>query len=128
MRIKRAVFVGHAFLIMCLFPICTFAGSDYFPPPDANGGWRTLSSAEEVRRVAGMDTARLDQAFAYAQRTSQHGGLLVVRHGWLVYEKYYGKGNREANPAMASVGKAYTSIACGIMLQDKQKEFPDGLD
>ena len=28
----------------------TAAGSDYFPPPDADGGWRTLTTAEEVRR------------------------------------------------------------------------------
>ena len=75
-----------------------------------------------------MDSARLDAAFAYAQRTSQHGGLLAVRHGWLAYEKYYGKGSGDANPAMASVGKAYTSIACGIMLHEKQNEIPDVLD
>ena len=48
--------------------------------------------------------------------------------GWLVYEKYYGRGNREANPATASVGKAYTSIACGIMLKEKRDQIPDGLD
>lgn len=75
-----------------------------------------------------MDVARLDQAFEYAERTSQHGGLLVVRHGWLVYERYYGRGNRLANPSMASVGKAYTSIACGIMLRDEHDKIPDGLD
>jgi CubicO group peptidase (beta-lactamase class C family) len=111
-----------------IFSISTVAGTDYFPPPDASGGWRALNSQAEVRRVAGMDPARLDAAFAYVQRTSQHGGLLVIRHGWLAYEKYYGKGSRDANPAMASVGKAYTSIACGIMLHEKHKEIPDGLD
>jgi CubicO group peptidase (beta-lactamase class C family) len=72
--------------------------------------------------------ARLDQAFEYAKRSSPHGGLLVVRHGYLVYEKYYGRGNRMANPTMASVGKAYTSIACGIMLQEKKEQIPNGLD
>jgi CubicO group peptidase (beta-lactamase class C family) len=81
-----------------------------------------------MKSVAGMSKTRLDDAFEYAQRTSQHGGLLVVRHGWLVYERYYGRGNREAIPAMASVGKAYTSIACGIMLAEKKAEIPLGLD
>jgi len=51
-----------------------------------------------------------------------------VRHGYLIYEKYYGKGNREAIPTMASVGKAFTSIACGIMLHEKHDQIPDGLD
>ena len=106
------------------------AGADdsYFPPSDAEGGWRTLKSASDVRRVAGMDLGRLDQAFEYAQRSSQHGGLLVVRHGYLVYEQYYGRGNREANPATASVGKAFTSIACGIMLDEKREAIPQGLE
>ena len=101
--------------------------AEYFPPPDSGGGWRTLER-DQVRPIAGFDVHKLDEAFEYAQRTSQHGGLLVVRHGWLAYEKYYGKGNREANPAMASVGKAYTSIACGIMLGEKRHEIPGGLE
>lgn len=116
---------------LCLAAISSLAalGAEvYFPPPDSAGGWRTLKSPAEVRKVAGINVQRLDQAFDYAQRTSQHGGLLVVRHGWLVYEKYYGKGNREANPAMASCGKAYTSVACGIMLKEKHELIPEGLE
>lgn len=101
---------------------------DYFPPPDSQGGWRTLRDAAQIRKTAGMDVRKLDMAFDYAQRSSQHGGLLVVRHGWLVYERYYGRGHREANPDMASVGKAFTSIACGIMLKEKASKIPDGLD
>ena len=66
------------------------AAQDYFPPPDAQGGWRTLPDPAAIASTAGMDKARLDQAFEYAQRSSQHGGLLVVRHGYLVYERYYG--------------------------------------
>jgi CubicO group peptidase (beta-lactamase class C family) len=101
---------------------------EYFPPPDVQGGWRTLKEASEIRKTAGMDLQKLDWAFDYASRSSPHGGLLVARRGYLVYEKYYGKGNREALPAMASVGKAYTSIACGIMLNEKKAEIPDGLE
>src|SRR4051795_7740486 len=116
------------FSLILLAPALAPAAQDYFPPSDAKGGWREAKDQAAARKVAGIDTVRLDQAFEYAQRSSQHGGLLVVRHGWLVYEKYYGKGNREANPAMASVGKAYTSIACGIMLNEKKQQIPDGLN
>jgi CubicO group peptidase (beta-lactamase class C family) len=116
-------------LLVLLWPaLGALHGQDYFPPPDSEGGWRTLKDAPQIRKVAGMDLTKLDYAFDYASRSSQHGGLLVVRHGYLVYEKYYGKGNREATPAMASVGKAYTSIACGIMLEEKRDQIPDGLD
>ena len=72
------------------------AGGDdlYFPRPDAQGGWRTLTQPSEIRTLAGIDKSRLDEAFQYTQTTSQHGGLLVLRHGYLVYEKYFGRANR----------------------------------
>jgi CubicO group peptidase (beta-lactamase class C family) len=120
LRIMRTVLLG---LVACL----AFA-EDYFPAPDSAGGWRTLTDAAKVRKNAGIDTHKLDMAFEYAKRTSPHGGLLVVRHGYLVYERYYGRGNREANPSMASVGKAYASIACGIMLKEKHDQIPLGLE
>jgi CubicO group peptidase (beta-lactamase class C family) len=100
----------------------------YFPPPDSAGGWRTPTSAHHALDVGGVDTRKLDQAFDYASRSSPHGGLVVVRHGWLVYERYYGRGHREATPTMASCGKALTSIACGIMLNEKRDQVPQGLD
>ena len=113
--------------LLCL-PVALSGGADYFPPPDSAGGWRTLSGTAQIRKVAGMDLARLDQAFEFEKETSQHGGLVVVRHGYLVYEKYFGKGNREAHPDMASIGKAFTSISCGIMLAEKHDQIPEGLE
>jgi CubicO group peptidase (beta-lactamase class C family) len=100
----------------------------YYPPADANGGWRTLKNDSEVRRVAGLDPSKLDEAFEFTKDTTQHGGLLVVRHGYLAYERYFGRGNREAIPELASCGKAFTSIAVGIVLKEKAALIPDGLD
>ena len=110
------------------FAYSTPKRADYYPPSDSQGGWRTLKGEDAIRRVAGMDLARLDQAYDFTQRCSQNGGLLVVRHGYLVYEKYFGRAQRNVNPDMASTGKAYTSIACGIMLQEFRDRIPDGLD
>jgi CubicO group peptidase (beta-lactamase class C family) len=101
---------------------------DYFPPADKDGGWRTLTDAAKVRKLAGMDLSRLDQAFEFLKETSQHGGMVVVRHGYLVYEKYFGKAHREAHPDMASIGKAFTSISSGIMLKEKHDKIPLGLE
>jgi CubicO group peptidase (beta-lactamase class C family) len=114
--------------LLCLSFVCSAASDAYFPPPDKDGGWRVLAGAEKIRKIAGMDLGRLDQAFEFEKETSQHGGLVVVRHGYLVYEKYFGKGNREAHPDMASIGKAFTSVSCGIMLKEKHDLIPDGLE
>src|SRR5207237_5384858 len=81
-----------------------------------------------IRKVAGFSVDRLDQAFEYTKRTSQHGGLLVARHGWLVYERYFGRAGREVTPNMFSVGKSFTSVCCGIMLQENRDRIPDGLE
>jgi CubicO group peptidase (beta-lactamase class C family) len=102
--------------------------ADYFPPPDSEGGWRTLKDPKQIRELAGMDAKRLDNAFEFTQRCSQNGGLLVVRHGYLVLERYFGRAARDANTDMASTGKAFTSIACGIMLKEFHDKIPDGLE
>src|SRR4029434_6223175 len=115
--------------LVCTLAIASAArAADYFPPPDSEGGWPTLTSTPEIRQKAGMDLRRLEQAFDFTQRCSQNGGLLVVRHGYLVFEKYFGRAHRMSNPDMASTGKAYTSIACGIMLQEFKDKIPQGLD
>ena len=107
----------------------TLPAATYFPPPDAEGGWRTTKDAAEARELAGIDLARLEQAARAAERSNaDNGGLLVVSKGYLVLERYYGKAHRNANPDMASTGKAFTSIACGVMLQEFKAKFPDGLD
>ena len=106
----------------------TLQAATYFPPPDSQGGWRTLKDAREIREKAGMDLSRLETAFEVCERGTQNGGLLVVRKGYLVYEKYFGRASRNCNPDMASTGKAFTSIACGVMLREFHDKIPDGLD
>jgi CubicO group peptidase (beta-lactamase class C family) len=109
--------------------LCASAlAADYFPPPDSEGGWRTLKTAEEIREKAGMDLSRLEAAYNITERSTGNGGLLVVRHGYLVFEKYFGRASRNANPDMASTGKAFTSIACGVMLNEFRDKIPQGLD
>ena len=53
--------------------------ADYFPPPDAQGGWRIAKDAAQIRDLAGMDLPRLELAWDFTQRCTQNGGLLVVR-------------------------------------------------
>ena len=113
---------------MILATLLMLAAQDYYPPPDSEGGWRTLADAAKLRELAGVDLSKLDQAWEQTQRCTQNAGLVVVRRGYLVYEKYAGRAFRNANPDMASCGKAFTSIACGIMLAEKKDAIPDGLD
>jgi hypothetical protein len=55
-------------LILALFAATLNAATDYYPPPDSQGGWRSLTGAVDVkvRKVAGIDRQKLDEAFQYA--------------------------------------------------------------
>src|SRR5580704_1348646 len=118
------------FLLLMILAVSgpAIVSAAYFPPPDSAGGWRTATNAVQVRGRGGMDPKRLDQAWDFTQRCTQNAGLLVVHRGWLVFEKYAGRAGRYMNPDMASTGKAYTSIACGIMLQEFRGRIPESLN
>jgi CubicO group peptidase (beta-lactamase class C family) len=119
----------RALLLACLATLgLQAADSIYFPPPDSEGGWREAKSAEEMKAKAGMDLVKLEPAYTVTEKTTANGGLLVVHKGWLVFEKYFGKASRNANPDMASTGKGFCSIACGIMLEEFKDKIPQGLD
>ncbi len=104
------------------------ATDTYFPPPDSAGGWREAKTVKEMRELAGMDLSKLDPAYTITERSTANGGLVVVRKGYLVFERYFGKASRNANPDMASTGKGFCSIACGIMLEEFKGKIPEGLD
>lgn len=127
-KYRRFIWLTATLSVLVVAQYAISAEKEYFPPPDVNGGWRSLSDPAAIRKTAGVDTSKLDDAFQYVQQTSQHGGLLVVRHGYLVYERYFGRGHREALPELASCGKAFTSLATGIMLKEKADLIPNGLD
>lgn len=100
----------------------------YFPQPDSKGGWRRAATADEVRELAGLDLQQMNAAFEKHSASTKNGGLLVVRHGWLAFERYFGHGCREATPNLGSCGKPFTSIAVGILMAEHPELFSEGLD
>jgi CubicO group peptidase (beta-lactamase class C family) len=81
---------------------------DYWP----TAGWRTAAPAEQ-----GMDPkvlAVLDTNVAYHP---QLRSLLVVRHGYLVYERYW-NGDAGTGQEAFSVTKSFTGALVGIALRD----------
>ena len=113
-------------LFLALAPYAV--ADDYSPPPDRDGGWPSPATAAEALRTDHIDQAALDDALEYIKTTTKNGGLLVVRQGRLVYERYFGLAHRDANPNHASVGKSYTSVAIGILMAERPELFPAGLD
>jgi len=91
-------------------------GGAYFPPPETQGGWRSLVAANQepspeqkarVREVAGLDWDRLADANAYVRTLTQTNSLLVIRRGWVA-----GEWHTFTNPrGIASCTKSLTALA-----------------
>lgn len=71
---------------------------------------------------------RFDSAFQAVRESNPNGGLLVLHRGAIVYERYYGLASAAATPNLASIGKSFTSVACGILLAQQPRRFPRGLE
>ena len=120
--------VKFLLIFLCLIPGYLKTDAQYYPLPDSIGGWRQLTDKAEIKIKTGINTSKLDEAFEYIKGDTKNGGLLVLKDGWLVYEKYFGKGSHEALANLASCGKSFTSMAVGILMAQHPELFPDGLD
>ena len=109
--------------------------SGYFPPPEEQGGWRTLLPAEgepddsqkaRIREVGGVDWDALEKAWAHNASAPGGTGLLVIRHGQIVGE-WYKEADRTTAFNIYSSSKSYTSTAYGLILSDfGNGPLPDG--
>lgn len=89
-------------------PASILANSPYWPTEN----WRTSSPAEQ-----GIDPQNLDDMLAdiTAQRLNLHS-LLVVRHGYLVSETYFGSYGQDTRGEIYSVTKSFVSTLVGIAI------------
>lgn len=81
-------------------------------PPWPTYGWLTSTPEEQ-----GMDSARLEQADAWIRDNSPNRySLLVVRHGRLVYERYYNGAGPYTPYHIASISKSFLSALTGLAI------------
>src|SRR6476619_5588183 len=100
--------------------------STYFPPPEDQGGWRTLLPASgepnanqkaDIRNVAGCNWDKLAEAWTFNAASPGATGLVVIRNGFIVGEWYRGCDATKAFNIYSS-SKSYTSTAFGLLLSD----------
>ncbi len=106
--------------------------SDYFPPSEEQGGWRTLLPADgepddpqktRIREIGGVDWNVLKAAWDHNITADGATGLLVIRRGYLVGEWYRGA-DRAKEFNIYSSSKSYTSTAFGLILTDFGNSSP----
>lgn len=87
-------------------------GSQSADIPWPTRGWKSSTPAAQ-----GMDAARLQAALdaARMQNLNLHG-VLVIRHGYIVLEKYFGSWDAAAAHSLFSCTKSFVSALAGIAL------------
>lgn len=99
-----------------------FLGEDYFPPPESQGGWRKLEEPEPIRRLAGMDPARLEDLRQWLLQSDQRGfAAVVIRRGYIVLEVERGNSAKTDSRRVASVSKAVCATVLAIAAEQSQQ-------
>ncbi len=95
------------------------SADSYYPPPAAAGDWRWLPP-DDVREIAGIDAEQLERVFALQRHLfgSFAWGAVVIRHGWLVCERYSFMSQPTSRFDIWSCTKSFTSTAWGMLLHD----------
>jgi CubicO group peptidase (beta-lactamase class C family) len=111
------------------------APATYFPPPESQGGWRSLlperaePAAEQksrTRETAGVDWDKLKLAWEHNAAAPGATGMVVIRRGYLVGE-WYKDGDRTTAFNIYSSSKSYMSTAFGLILAEfGNRALPDG--
>jgi CubicO group peptidase (beta-lactamase class C family) len=107
--------------------------SDYFPPPESEGGWRKTTDPDRIREL-GLAPAKLRGLGTYLTSLpsepyatgvpgykATNKAALVVKNGWLVGEYYNQPSARTGVYYLASNGKTFALLLAGHMVQ----EYPD---
>jgi CubicO group peptidase (beta-lactamase class C family) len=101
----------------------------YYPPPESQGGWRYLTTDEQIRQMAGMDPEQLElvrqiQGFLFG---GDSWGIVIIRHGYLVREFYTFNVLVPTRFDVWSCTKSFAGTAWGLLLDDsRQGQLPGG--
>jgi CubicO group peptidase (beta-lactamase class C family) len=100
-------------LLLCL----TAAALVIHVPSFAETVWPTNGWTTSTPSAQGMDGAKLDAALAAAQKQNLAlHSMLVIRHGYVVKEKYYPPVNAETADELYSCTKSFVSALVGIAI------------
>lgn len=95
-------------LLMALVSIQNAAAQTAWPGED----WETATPASQ-----GMDADGLEKARSWLETHNSKSGI-VIRHGRIVAEWYFGDANRESKFAAYSTSKSLSSMATGLAIAD----------
>ena len=118
MKILNVSFREVIFCILFFFVFAFLSENSVYPQPKEREYWPTSGWKASTPELQGMDSAKLSIAVEFIQnRLPDAYSLLVVKNGYLVYEKYFYIGSVGRSAEIRSVTKSITSTLIGIALE-----------
>ena len=115
-------FQGAADDVAVYAAMARLTGAGYFPPPESQGGWRKLDGPQDIRQVAGMDPAKLDDLKQWLlQSDDRDFAAVVIRRGWIVLEVERGNSAKTDARRVASVSKAVCATVLAIASEQSRQ-------
>lgn len=96
--------------------------ADYFPPPESQGGWRKLDDPNDIRRITGVDPAKLSELKEWLlQSDTRDFAAVVIRRGYIVLEVERGNSAKTDSRRVASVSKAVCATVLAIASEQSRQ-------
>ncbi|MFO0911359.1 MAG: serine hydrolase [Pirellulales bacterium] len=97
--------------------------TDYFPPPESQGGWRKLSDSHEIRQTTGADPTQLASLRDWLLQSDDRDFAAVVIHrGYIVLEVERNRSSVSDSQRVASVSKAICATVLAIASEQSQHD------
>jgi CubicO group peptidase (beta-lactamase class C family) len=94
----------------------------YFPPPESQGGWRQLTSTDDIRQIAGADPDKLVALREWLLASDDRDfAAVVIRNGYIVLEVERGNSAKTDSRRVASVSKAICATVLAIASEQSQQ-------
>jgi CubicO group peptidase (beta-lactamase class C family) len=123
-RLKPSSAARRSVLALLALPAALLSApaDDDFPPPESQGGWRVIAKRDDLRRLAGMDPAKLDELRAWLlQSDDRDFAAVVVRRGSIVLEVERKNSAKTDARRVASVSKAVCATVLAIASERSQE-------
>jgi len=114
---KRLLIVFCLLGTMAIFPACNqliVPEEGYDWPSPTRAYWPTQEWQSAPMEAHRVDAGRMAQADQFAGNDPLTRCLLVIKDGYIVFEKYYGGGAQNDSSNLWSVTKSFTSALVGI--------------
>lgn len=120
--IRRSCPPLYEILVLLFCSIACARSDDYFPPPESQGGWRTLTSGNATRDLGGMDPTQLSELRDWLLASDDRDfAAVVIRRGYILLEVERGRNARTDNQRVASVSKAICATVLAIASEESQR-------